>query len=344
MTLVAWTQRSATTYVLYLLWCYWNRLWYAKRLREQGFEDGKLMLKAGLKRCADLRLAPALARPLPPFRYVCLAGGGFKAIAYAGYTHYLAEHGLVDASTHWMGTSLGGVYAVLMAASKGTGIQDPAVGVFAAGMLQYCIDVRRRWFSMFGQFGNALAAVFWSACDSHPHLAAAMTVKPSSDRHSSRDTTTSEKQAHKLSGNVTLGLTRMPSPVELFRGVRPHQVTVSLFNGPSDVLAALIATTFIPLWTTQEIATGFRGEGSGTLDGGLTDPQATPQPGPKQLSEAGGPGYKLLARRHGLTGLRFMWRIFVPPSEDAMVEEIVVGYKQAHADVCAALALRNDNY
>jgi hypothetical protein len=263
-----------------------------------------------------------------------------------------------------------------MGASGGKGTADPAVADFAAGMLQYCIDVRRRWFCMFGQFGHALGAVFHSACDEHPHFADAMTPRPvvSRQRSSQRSTgTTGAGQApfeggtgsapgperHQLSGNVTLGLTRVPCPFDALLGAfsssassstagggcsmsngKPHQVTVSHFDGPSDVLAALLATTFVPLWTTQEMATGYRGQGSGTLDGGFTDQVATPQPTPAELAAGGGPAFKLLARRQGLAGVSFLWRIFMPPSEEAMIEEIVLGYKQAHEDVATALEWR----
>ena len=218
--------------------------------------------------CSRQHEGASLASSTPALRSVTFEGGGFRTISYLGWMARRYGEGCLGPGTVYYGTSMGAVYAAAAAlllyrgggsgggadgSSNSSGADDfegfRAFAAFGGELIRYCADVADEWQANYG------------SC--------AARLRRGMEEHFPEDITRAQ-------GRVQVCITRFTAC-----GL-PRKCIVSEFESMADLISAISASAFIPLWNVGlpslarpwRLLTRFRG--SLACDGTFVDNSPAP--------------------------------------------------------------------
>lgn len=177
----------------------------------------------------------------PALETVTFEGGGFRTISYLGWVLRRRCEGRLNSSTAYYGTSLGAVYAASAALLLSN---FDAFAAMAADLIAYCADVVDDWWLHFG------------TCLSR--------FRRSMEKHFPNDISLAQGRCH-------ICITRF-SAVGL-----PAKLLVSSFRDKQDLIDAISASMFIPVWAVGVKRPWNHFRGKLAIDGGIVDNTPLPR-------------------------------------------------------------------
>ena len=193
-----------------------------------------------IEACKKLLEQPTIHCP-PPLSSVTFAGGGFRTMSYAGQLLFLVQHHMINDATTFYGSSLGALYAT--AACLLYDDQDAMTRLVAAAG-KYCVDVHVSW------------GYTWGTCESR--------LRTVMEECLPEDVSAAQGRLH-------ICITQIYPLPEAGKRIVSH------YDSKEDLIAAVLASMFIPGWTRGFLAPWALFRGNLALDGGFFDNAPKPE-------------------------------------------------------------------